>query len=308
MQRPAASLSHTASADPHASATVGLLLAIGAALGFGMKAIFVKLSFPYGVSAITLLALRMVFSVPFFLWVGLRAAGERPAHRTLLALVACGLAGYYGASIFDFVGLQYISAGLERLILFTYPTLTVVAGALLQKQPLSGRIVKAVALTYLGIGLAFAHDMKSFGDPEKVWMGAAFVFASAVCYAGYLIGSGPLISRLGSSRFTAWAMLVSTGATFAHYATTEPLDILLHQPLPVYGWAFAMAIFSTVLPVFMQSAAIRRMGASKAAIIGTIGPLLTIFLGWLILGEPGSVWQLVGAALVLAGVWLVGKR
>lgn len=294
--------------EHHASTTVGLVLAIGAALGFGMKAIFVKLAFPYGVSPVTLLALRMVFSIPVFLWVGLRASGERPGRGTLLAVVGCGLAGYYGASIFDFIGLKYISAGLERLILFTYPTLTVVAGALLQKKPISGRLIKAVALTYLGIGLAFAHDMQSFGDPEKVWLGASFVFASAVCYAGYLIGSGPLIAKLGSSRFTAWAMLVSTAATFAHYAATEPLDILLHQPLPVYGWAFAMAVFSTVLPVFMQSAAIRRMGSGKAAIIGTVGPLLTIFLSWLILGEPGSVWQIIGAALVLAGVWQVGKR
>ena len=286
----------------------GLLLAIGAAMGFGMKAIFVKLAFPYGVSAITLLALRMVFSVPFFLWVGLRASGGQPGIRTLMAIVACGLAGYYGASIFDFIGLQYISAGLERLILFTYPTLTVVAGSLLQRKPLSRQVLKALALTYVGIGLAFAHDMQSFGDPEKVWIGGGFVFASAVCYAGYLVGSGSLIARLGSGRFTAWAMLVSTAATFAHYAAVEPLNALLHQPLPVYGWAFAMAIFSTVLPVFMQSAAIRRMGAGKAAVIGTVGPLLTIFLGWLILGEPGSIWQIVGATLVLAGVWQIGKR
>ncbi|RTL57077.1 MAG: EamA/RhaT family transporter [Rhodocyclaceae bacterium] len=273
-----------------------------------MKAIFVKLAFPYGVSPVTLLALRMVFSVPFFLWVGLKAVDDPPGIKTMLAVVGCGLAGYYGASIFDFIGLKYISAGLERLILFTYPTLTVVASAVLHRKPLSARVLKALVLTYAGIGLAFAHDMQSFGDAEKVWIGGGFVFASAVCYAGYLLGSGPLIVKLGSSRFTAWAMLVSTVATFSHYAATEPLDTLLYQPLPVYGWAFAMAIFSTVLPVFMQSAAIRRMGAGKAAVLGTVGPVLTIFLGWSILGEPGSVWQLIGAALVLAGVWQIGKR
>lgn len=290
------------------SSLPGLLLATGAALGFGMKAIFVKLAFPYGVSPVTLLALRMVFSVPFFLWVGLKAVDDPPGIKTMLAVVGCGLAGYYGASIFDFIGLKYISAGLERLILFTYPTLTVVASAVLHRKPLSARVLKALVLTYAGIGLAFAHDMQSFGDAEKVWIGGGFVFASAVCYAGYLLGSGPLIVKLGSSRFTAWAMLVSTVATFSHYAATEPLDTLLYQPLPVYGWAFAMAIFSTVLPVFMQSAAIRRMGAGKAAVLGTVGPVLTIFLGWSILGEPGSVWQLIGAALVLAGVWQIGKR
>ena len=288
--------------------STGLVLAIGAAMGFGMKAIFVKLAFPYGVSPVTLLALRMAFSVPFFLWIGLRATGQRPGWRVLLAVLGCGLAGYYGASIFDFIGLKYISAGLERLILFTYPTLTVVAGTLLQKKPLSARLLKALALTYAGIGLAFAHDMQTFAAADQVWLGGGFVFASALCYAGYLLGSGPLIARLGSNRFTAWAMLMSTVATFAHYAATEPLAILLQQPWPVYGWALAMALFSTVLPVFMQSAAIRRMGAGKAAVIGTVGPLLTIFLSWLILGEPGSIWQLIGAALVLAGVWQIGKR
>lgn len=292
----------------HRAELTGLFLAIGAAFGFGMKAIFVKLAFPYGVSPITLLALRMVFSVPFFLWVGLRATGDRPGWRTLITVVACGLAGYYGASIFDFIGLKYISAGLERLILFTYPTITVVATTLLHHKPISRRLLVALALTYAGIGLAFAHDVQSFGDTATVLMGGGFVFASAVCYAGYLVGSGPLIARLGSSRFTAWAMLVSTTATFAHYAAVEPFGILLQQPWPVYAYAFAMAIFSTVLPVFMQSAAIRRMGAGRAAIIGTVGPLLTIFLGWLILGEPGSIWQIFGAALVLAGVWQIGKK
>ena len=288
--------------------STSLLLAVGAAMGFGMKAIFIKLAFPYGVSPVTLLALRMIFAAPFFLWVGLRSAGKPLDRYTLLGVIGCGLAGYYSASIFDFIGLQYISAGLERLILFTYPTLTVVAGALLQKKPLTGRILKSLALTYGGIGLAFAHDVQSFGDVEQVWIGGGFVFASAICFATYLLGSGALIEKLGSNRFTAWAMLVSSIATFVHYGATEPLDILLHQPWPVYGWAFAMAIFSTVLPVLMQSAAIRRLGAGKAAIIGTVGPLLTIFLGWWILGEPGSVWQLVGAGLVLAGVWQIGKK
>ena len=290
----------------HAQAT-GLMLAVGAALGFGMKAIFVKLAFPFGVSPVTLLALRMVFSLPFFLWVGLRASGQAPSLNTVLILIACSLAGYYGASILDFIGLQYISAGLERLILFTYPTLTVVGSAVLAGKGLTRPVLAALALTYAGIGLAFAHDLQSFGEPGKVLIGGGFVFASAVCYAGYLIGTGPMIQRLGSNRFTAWAMLISTAATFAHYGATEPFDILLHQPWQVYAYASAMAIFSTVLPVFMQSAAIRRMGPGRAAIIGTVGPLLTIFLGWLVLGEPGSIWQLIGAALVLSGVWLIGR-
>ena len=289
---------------------VGVVLAVLAALGFSFKAILVKLAYATApVDAVTLLSLRMVFALPAFLWVGFAASRSAPAltRGDWAMLVLLGLLGYYGASILDFVGLQYISAGLERLILFTYPTLTLLIGVLFMGKPLARREIASLLLTYAGIGLAFAHDLRVAGELTSVLIGAAFVFASSLCYACYLAGSGPAITRLGAARFTALAMLVSTLATQIHFVAMQPPSALL-QPLPIYGYGVAMALFSTVLPVFLQSAAIRRIGSGKSALIGTLGPMLTIFFGWWLLGEPISAAQLGGAVLVLAGVWLVGRK
>jgi drug/metabolite transporter (DMT)-like permease len=292
---------------------LGLWLALGAAFGFSLKAIFVKLAYAVPqaqpVDAVTLLSLRMMFSLPVFLWVGLRAGRSAPplTRRDWLLLTVLGLLGYYGASILDFIGLRYISAGLERLILFTYPTLTVLIGVLFMGRSLSRREAGALALSYAGIGLAFAHDLEVAGDTRTVLVGAAFVFASSLSYAFYLAGSAPVIQRLGAARFTALAMLVSTAATQLHFFVTQPLTALV-QPLPVYAYGAAMALFATVLPVFMQSAAIRRIGAARAVLIGTVGPMATIFFGWWLLSEPVSLAQMFGAGLVLVGVWLVSRR
>ncbi len=289
---------------------LGVALAVLAALGFSFKAIFVKLAYATApVDAVTLLSLRMMFALPAFLWVGFVASRSAPqlTRRDWGMLVLLGLLGYYGASLLDFLGLQYISAGLERLILFTYPTLTVLIGVLFMGRSLSRREVGSLLLSYAGIGLAFAHDLQIVGEMRSVLIGAAFVFASSLCYALYLAGSGPAIARLGAARFTALAMLVATLATQFHFLVTRPFSALL-QPLPIYAYGAAMALFSTVLPVFMQSVAIHRIGAGRAVLIGTLGPLLTIFFGWWLLSEPISAPQLAGAGLVLAGVLLVSRR
>ena len=288
-------------------ATHGALLALVAALGFSMKAIFIKLAYPYGVDAITLLALRLGFALPVFLWVGL--AGQKAAAplggKDWAGLAALGCLGYYGASILDFWGLEYISAGLERLILFTYPTLTVLIGVFFQGKPFTRREGLAVVLCYLGIGFAFAHDLR-LGDARDIWIGGALVFGSSVSYALYLAGSAPMIARLGAMRFSALAMLVSSGVTLAHFVAVQPMSAFV-QPLPVYGWGLAMALFSTVIPVFAQSAAIREVGAGRASLIGMIGPLLTIAFGWWLLGEAISLAQLGGAALVVLGILIVSR-
>jgi drug/metabolite transporter (DMT)-like permease len=295
------------------SERLGVALAILAALGFSFKAIFVKLAYAVPqalpVDAVTLLSLRMVFALPVFIWVAVHSSRAAPplTRRDWLLLTALGLLGYYGASILDFIGLRYISAGLERLILFTYPTLTVMIGVLFMGRSLSRREVGALVLSYLGIGLAFFHDLEFAGESSTVLIGAAFVFASSLSYAFYLAGSAPMIQRLGAARFTALAMLVSTLATLLHFVITQPFSALI-QPLPIYAYGVGMALFSTVLPVFWQSAAIRRIGPAKAVLIGTLGPMLTIFFGWWLLGEPLSLAQLAGAGLVLAGVLLVSRR
>lgn len=295
------------------SERLGVALAILAALGFSFKAIFVKLAYAVPqavpVDAVTLLSLRMVFALPVFVWVAVVASRAAPplTRRDWLMLGTLGLLGYYGASILDFIGLRYITAGLERLILFTYPTLTVMIGVLFMGKTLSRREIGALLLSYAGIALAFFHDLEFAGDSRAVLTGVAFVFASSLSYAFYLSGSASMIHRLGSLRFTAVAMLVSTLATLLHFLAAQPLSALA-QPLPIYGYGAGMALFSTVLPVFWQSAAIRRIGSSKAVLIGTVGPMLTIFFGWWLLGEPLSLAQIGGACLVLAGVLLVSRR
>jgi len=205
------------------------------------------------------------------------------------------------------MGLQYITASLERLILFTYPTLTILIGVVFLGKTASRREIGALLLSYAGIGLAFAHDLHIAGEMRAVLIGAAFVLGSSVSYAFYQAGSEPVIRRLGAARFTALAMLVSTVATLLHFAVSQPLQALA-QPAPVYLHAVGMAVFSTVLPVFMTSAAIRRIGAARTALIGTLGPMLTIFFGYWLLAEPMSVWQMMGAGLVLAGVLLISRR
>ena len=286
----------------------GILLALLAAFGFSLKAIFIKLAYPYGVDAITLLALRMGFALPVFLWVGLagRKAGGSLTRQDWGKLFLLGCLGYYGASILDFWGLEYISAGLERLILFTYPTLTILIGVLFQGKAFTRREGGAIALCYTGIGFAFMHDL-NLGDTRSVLIGGALVFASSVSYAFYLSGSGPMIARLGAMRFAALAMLFSSAVTLIHFLAVQPLTAFI-QPLPVYGWALAMALFATVIPVFALSAAIRRIGAGPASLFGMVGPILTIGFGWWLLGEPISIEQTIGAIFVVLGILIVSRR
>jgi drug/metabolite transporter (DMT)-like permease len=286
----------------------GVLLALFAALGFSLKAVFVKLAYVWPVSAVTLIALRMLLSLPVFAWVGWKSgrAARALGRRDYLILALLGILGYYGSTLLDFAGLQYISAGLERLILYTYPTFTVLIAAIVFKKSLSGREIGSILLSYVGIGFAFAHDLNLAGQGSAVWTGGALVLASSLCYALYLTGSAPMIARLGSARFTALCMLVSSLGVFAHFAFSQPLTALI-LPWQVYGLGVAMALFSTVLPVFMLSAAIRRIGASRTVLIGAAGPMGTIFFGWWWLDEPLSLHQLIGAALVLAGVLLASR-
>ncbi len=286
----------------------GILLALLAAFGFSLKAIFIKLAYPYGVDAITLLALRMGFALPVFLWVGLagRKAGGSLTRQDSGKLFLLGCLGYYGASILDFWGLEYISAGLERLILFTYPTLTILIGVLFQGKAFTRREGAAIALCYTGIGFAFVHDL-NLGDTRSVLIGGALVFAASVSYAFYLAGSGPMIARLGAMRFAALAMLFSSAVTLIHFLAVQPLTAFI-QPLPVYGWSLAMALFATVIPVFALSAAIRRIGAGPASLFGMVGPILTIGFGWWLLGERISIEQTIGATFVVLGILIVSRR
>lgn len=297
--------SQTSSTFAQRDVFLGVVFALLTAVGFSAKAILVKLAYLDSVDAITLLALRMVFSVPFFIGVAIWAKRQHAAplgtHDRLLVL-GLGLIGYYCSSFLDFLGLQYISAGLERLILFLYPTMTVILSAMLYKRAIGRKVIVAMALCYAGIALVFLHDM---GVKEgSVVLGASLVFASTLSYSIYLVGAGHAIARIGAMRFTAYAMVVASAASLLQFVVMRPLSAL-ELPLRVYELSIAMAIFSTVLPVFLLSFAIKRIGSGNASLIGSIGPISTIYMAYVFLGESISLLQITGSALVLCGVLII---
>ena len=283
----------------------GVLFALLAAVGFSAKAIFVKLAYQHGVDAVTLLALRMVFSMPFFIVAALWVRGQHatPLNRHDWGIVlALGLLGYYLSSFLDFLGLQYISAGLERLILFLYPTMTVLLSALVYRHRITRKTVLAMLLSYAGIVLVFLHDTSMGGS--GILLGAMLVFGSTLSYSVYLVGASHAITRIGATRFTAYAMIVASVASILQFGVTHTAADL-YLPLRVYEYSIAMALFSTVLPVFMLSYAIRRIGSGKSSLIGSIGPVSTIFMAHAFLSENVSLLQIAGSLLVLAGVLVI---
>jgi drug/metabolite transporter (DMT)-like permease len=285
---------------------IGVTMAIAGVVCFSLRPIFIKLAYGIVVDPITLLALRMVFSLPFFLaaaaWVGRDRERSPLGGRDAWAIVLLGFVGYYFASFADFLGLQYVSSGLGRLILFVYPTLVVILSLVfLHKRP-SAREVVALGVTYSGIALVMSNAVG--GANANLALGAALCFASAAGYAVYLVASSRVVQRVGSIRFTAYAMSVASVFCILQFLLLRPVSAL-DLPREVYGLALAMALVSTVLPVFITSEALRRIGANQVALYGALGPVTTIFFGWMGLDEIMTPVQLAGAALVLGGVLLV---
>ncbi len=280
------------------------------ALLFSTKAIFVKLAYQYGVDSISLLTLRMVFALPFFLLTARLSRRSRstrqPQGREWWAIIALGISGYYLASMFDFLGLRYISAGMERLILFSYPTLVLFIGAQWFGHAIRRPQWIALALTYAGIALAFVQGAQLEGGPT-FWLGAALIFGSALTYAVYIAGSGQLLPLIGTFRFTSYAMLVSCTCIIIHHGLVYHWR-LFHFAWPVYAYGLAMAVLATVTASFLVSEGIRRIGASNAAIIGSIGPISTIILAHFFLGESFGWLQWLGTLLVIGGVVLISLR
>jgi drug/metabolite transporter (DMT)-like permease len=288
------------------SYATGIALAIVGAVFFSGKAIVVKLAYRYGVDPITLIALRMAFALPFFAaaYAWTSRGARRLSGREHAQLILLGLLGYYAASYFDFMGLQYVTAALGRLILFLNPTIVLLISALALGKRFAPRDFVALALAYGGIVLVYFHEVRL--DSDGLLLGSAFVFASAVCYAIYLVVSGELVRRIGAIRLTAYAMCVSTAAIFVHFAIANPIDALL-QPEPVYGLSLINAVFCTVLPVFATMLAIERIGAGRTSLAAMIGPVTTIALAYLLLGEPVSHWQIAGTLLVLCGIYVLSR-
>ncbi len=286
---------------------MGIALAVAGVIAFSFRPILIKLAYGYVRDPVTLIALRMVFSLPFFAAAAYWQRGNRTpiSKRDGWAILALGALGYYFASFVDFLGLQYIAAGLGRLLLFLYPTIVVVLSWLVLRKPAGGRELVALGVTYAGTALVLSSAMG--GQHEDLPLGAALVFAGAVAYAVYLVFGSQVIQRVGSMRFTAYALLVASVLCIAQFLLLRPLAALA-LPWPVYAYAIVMAIFATVLPTFMTAEALKRIGANQVAILGALGPVSTIFFGFLGLDERMTWLQLAGTALVLAGVVLVSLK
>jgi drug/metabolite transporter (DMT)-like permease len=274
------------------------------AIGFSAKSVLIKLAYAESaqIDAITLMALRMLMALPFFLIVALwgsKRSGQTHSREEWIGLLVLGTLGYYLASLLDFQGLQYIPAGLERLILFLYPTLVVFLAALLYRKPVGKQQRWALLLSYAGIALVFGATPQALSSENL--LGSLLVFGSAVAFAVYLTGSGHLIPRFGSRRFTAYSMSVACVVTLLHFLAIKPVEQLMPST-EILGLALALALISTVAPAFLMSAGIRRIGASNAAIIGTVGPVSTLILAYLVLDESLGPIEIIGSLLVLAGV------
>lgn len=292
-----------------------ILVFIGA-VGFSTKAVFVKLAYQYDVDSISLLALRMAFSLPIFIGVAWWShQGQQDNYeihgKDWLYTFILGAIGYYLASFLDFLGLQYITAGMERLVLFTYPTLVVIISAIFLKKKIKKVHYIALSLTYVGIGVAFLEHLQSdnhLGDTnEHFLLGAALVFGAALAYAIYLVGSGYILPRLGTLRYNSLSMSAAGLAVLVHHAVVNQLALFDFAP-PVYYYGIAMALFSTVLPSFLIAEGIRIIGATNASIIGSIGPISTIILAYIFLGEQLGWWQWGGTLLVIVGILLISLQ
>ena len=289
----------------------GLILAVAGSIAFSGKAIIVKLAYRHGVDAVTLIMFRMLFALPIFAVMAWWASRNKPALtlHDWLGVLGLGFTGYYLASYLDFAGLAYISAALERLILYLNPTLVLILGWLLYKKPMKSAQIWAMALSYAGILLVFGHELKFDGSTSSnTVLGAVLVFGSAVSYAVYLSYSGEMVQRLGSLRLVGLATTVACLLCIAQFVLLRPLSSAFTVAPEVIWLSVLNATLCTALPVLAVMMAIERIGASLTAQTGMIGPMSTILMGVFILGEPLNAWIIAGTVLVLGGVYMVSRR
>ena len=276
---------------------------------FSSKAVMVKLAYNYEVDAISILLLRMLFSFPFYIVIASlyrnQTTIDKPNSKDYLWLVFFGFVGYYLASYFDFVGLTYLKASLERIILFLYPTIVILLNKVFLKQPITKIQALAIGLTYLGIVIAFSDEVSISGS--ETYIGGFFILLSAITYASYLVGSGWLIPKFGVMKFTAYAMIISCICVFIHYSVTREISLFSFS-WEVYLLGFLIAVFATVIPSFLVSVSIKMISSSNFAIVAGIGPISTIILAAIFLGERLTLLQLFGALVVILGILLVSIK
>lgn len=289
----------------------GVIICLFGAVFFSTKAVVVKLAYrDTTVDAVTLLALRMIFSLPFFVisaWASSRKTNNiRFTSKQWVGVALIGCLGYYVSSLLDFLGLQYISAGIERLVLFIYPTLVLFMSAVIFKVKIEPVQWAAVAITYIGLVLAFIGEAKINTDVGDFYLGAGLVFACAITYAMYIVGSGKLIPVVGASKFNSYAMSFASIAVLIHFFLSSDRS-LFTLDCTVYIYSMVMALVGTVIPSYLVTEGIKRIGSDNAAIVGSVGPVSTILQAYFFLGEPMLATQIAGTVLILAGVLIIGK-
>lgn len=287
----------------------GIFMVLLGAVFFSTKGIFAKLAYRYGVDAIAILNLRMLFSLPFYIVIYYRESLKKSikiSQTDKKDILIIGLIGYYLAALFDFKGLEYISANLERIVIFTYPTFVLLLGFLIYKRKITNTQILAVVICYLGILCSFLSDIKSI-DIKSSLIGIGFVLLSSLTYAFYLVRSDSIISRIGTLRFTCISMIISCVAVLLHNFIKNGFDLLSFS-MPIYILGFTIAVVSTVLPSFLMTYGISLIGSSNMSIIASVGPVSTLFLAYFILGEPITLLHITGTLLVLIGVYTISKK
>ena len=302
----------TATANANANANIapkslapGLILATLGAIAFSGKAIIVKLAYRHGVDAVTLIMFRMLFALPLFAAMAWWAGRGKAAltRRDWLGVLGLGVSGYYLASFLDFAGLAYITASLERLILYLNPTLVVLFGWIAYRRRITRWQVGGMAISYAGVLLVFGHELQLGQSAAAAW-GTFLVFLSAVSYAVYLIASGELVKRLGSMRLVGLATSVACVLCIAQFVVLRPISVALSVAPEVIWLSVLNATLCTAVPVLAVMMAIERIGAPMAAQTGLVGPMSTILMGVVILGEPFTAWIAAGTVLVIAGIFV----
>jgi drug/metabolite transporter (DMT)-like permease len=301
---------HSVSASHHHRRYLyGILMASVGSMLFSGKAILVKLAFEYGANVETLLALRMLMALPLFwgiFWLESRRKKMSPI--TWLdrgKLFFLGFLGYFLSSYIDFLGLQYISVGLERIVLYLTPTIVLLMSYFVLKKPVSRLQWYALIIGYIGVFIVFIQDVSSSGI--NAWLGMALVFASACSYAAYMIGAGEMVKRIGSVRLVVYASSASAILSIVQSTLHNPVAIFEQLPL-IYWFSLLNASLCTVIPMLLIMIAINRIGSPLVAQAGILGPISTIFMGYLILGEPITWIQIGGMAIVIAAMWLLVRN
>lgn len=287
----------------------GIAFALAGTVAFAFRPVLIKLGYnAHPISATTLLFLRMSLSLPFFLAMAWWFRGQKPiSRRDWLGIFGLGFLGYYLASLLDFLGLQYVPAGLGRLIMFLYPTLVVVLSAVFLGKPATRKELGALAITYAGIAFVLSDRLGIAPEHRQFLFGAMLIFAAAMCYAVYLVTGSQLVMRVGSARFTAYTMIISTAPAVVQFLVLEPFSAL-DLPATVWWYVILLATLCTVLPTFLVAEALKRIGANHFAMIGALGPVTTVAADLVLMQGTLSPVQVVGGVLVISGVLLVSVK